>query len=253
MGKKITHDIDWSLDRGNEAGDIVMITQHTRTELGVVSFPGQAPFYDYYAKIVNEAYAQSQSLHQRVLELPVDESSKMRHMFASDLLSSIYSYGSQLIVNLYLMFEHFALYAGITVFRRASPAHYDEFENMELKDKLKDLFKEFQVSELTKSPGFGVLFSDVERVRHAINHPKGDNLYSVDESKWDNVPIAWFVSGKHLEATAKCIELYNKVHDVYTSYVATHKQPGKITLEGPIVNRDYYAPKNVGNHRSKRK
>lgn len=236
MGKKITNEIDWSLDRSNEVGDIVMIAQHCRTEHGVVSFLGQAPLYDYYAELVNQSYIKSQTLHQRVLELPIDESSKMRHMFDNDLLRSIYSNGSQLVVSLYLMFEHFALYAGITAFRRADPEHYDDFESMELKDKLKTILKEFQIPELIKSPGFGTLFSDVEKIRHAINHPKGDNIYSIDDNHWDDVPIAWFVSGKHLKASEKCIDFYNKIHNACRRYSETHKQPGKIIIDGPIVN-----------------
>ena len=80
MGRKIKTDIDWSLDKGNKVGDVVVLAQHAQTKLGVVSFLGQAPVYDYYANLVKEAYAKSQKLHERVLELPILSGPNLRYL-----------------------------------------------------------------------------------------------------------------------------------------------------------------------------
>lgn len=235
MGRKIKTETDWSLDKGNEVGDIVQLAQFTHTSLGPVSFLGQAPTHDYYADLVNQAYENSKDLHDKVLELPVIEGLNARHLLDDSLLSDIYKNGSNLTVNLYLMFEHLALHIGITIFRSTDVELFQEFEAKELKDKMKQILEALNVSGLVKSEGFGVLFSDIMKARHAINHPKGDNIYSVDENRWDDVPIAWFVSGKHIEACKKIIGFYNQIVDEWIKYSEQHKKPGVIKLDGPIV------------------
>lgn len=235
MGRKINTAIDWSLDKGHKVGDIVQLVQFTQTRLGPVSFLGQAPTHDYYADLVNQAYENSKDLHDKVLELPVIEGLNARHLLDDSLLSDIYKNGSNLTVNLYLMFEHLALHIGITIFRSTDVGLFQEFEAKELKDKMKQIIEALDVGDLVKSEGFGVLFSDIEKARHAINHPKGDNIYSVDENRWDDVPISWFVSGKHVEACSKIIGFYNQIIDEWIKYSEQHEKPGVIKLDGPMV------------------
>lgn len=244
MGRKIKTQIDWSKDKGNEKGDVVMLAQHARTSLGAISFLGQAPTYAYYANIVNESYEKSHSLHNRVLELPVSKDSNFRHIFDNNLLAEIYEEGSKLTTGIYLMFEHLTFHVGITMFRSRGKQLFEDYERKELKDKLKNLFKSLDLKDLEQSKGYGVLFADIERARHAINHPKSTNIYAVDSDHWDEVPIAWFVSGKHLDACEKSINMYNKLHDAWTGYMETHKIPGEIIIDGPIVFDGYSAPKN---------
>jgi len=179
-----------------------------------------------------------------VQELPISKDSNFRYLFDNNLLAEIYEEGSKLTANIYLMFEHLALHVGITIFRSGDKRLFEGYEGKLLKDKLKDLFKSLDLEDLERSEGYGVLFADIMRARHAINHPKSTNIYAVDSDRWDEVPIAWFVSGKHLNACEKSISLYNKLHDAWTQYMKAHEIPGEIIIDGPIVFDGYSAPKN---------
>lgn len=247
MGRKIKRRIDWSLDKGNDAGDVVMLAQHAQTSLGVVSFLGQAPTYSYHARIAEEAYQKARELQEKVLELPVSEDNNVRYLFDNSLLEEVYITGSQMTINAYLMLEHIVLHVGITLFRQKYPEKFTHFEKKELQDKLKAVLEGLQLEELVKSKGYGVLFSDIERVRHAIHHPKGDNIYSTDACKWDHIPIAWFVSGRHLLAYGNVAELYSQVLDGWNKYMESNKTPGTITLDGPIMFEGYSAVKKPRN------
>ena len=247
MGKKIRRRTDWSLDKGNEVGDVVMLAQHAQTSLGVVSFLGQAPAYNYHAQLAGRACEQARILHSKVLEIPVTSNSNVRFLSDENFLADIYMTGSELIVNTYLTFEHLALHVGITLFRQKHPELYKEFEEKDLQNKFKDVLKWLDLESLVKSKGYGVLFSDIEKVRHAINHPKGSNIYSIDASQWDRVPLAWFVSGKHLQAYSDTVELYRQVVDGWTAYTEANKATGTITLNGPLAFEGYTAPKKPKN------
>lgn len=243
MGKKIKTEIDWSLDKGNDKGDIIMLAQHAQTNLGVVSFLGQAPTYDYYANEVNRYMEVSKQLHDEVLELPVLNNS-IRYLLDNELLADIYQAGSGLVINLYLMYEHLAIHAGIALFRNRNRSRFKRYEELSLSEKIKDILSFLSISEMVESSGYGGLFSNIERARHAINHPKSSNIYTTDSDKWDEVPLAWFVSGRHIVECSKAIELYNDTRKKWFEYQENNKVPGSLILEGPLSFKNRAQVKN---------
>jgi len=244
MGKKLSYKVDWSKDKGNSVGDVVMLAQHARTELGIVSFLGQAPLYEYHAELANQAFQKSFELHDLVLRLPINENTNTRFMSDDKLVSDIYKSGSSLVVNVYLLFEHLTLSMLISNYRRSDPATFKKFENEKLEEKLKHIIKNILgIDELLRLPGYGMLFSDLEKVRHALNHPRGTNIYSTDESEWDKVPIAWFVSGKHLNAFHYIVEFHKRLTQELEKHARSLISPGTITNISPIVADVYTEPK----------
>ncbi len=244
MGKNLNLKVAKSVDRSYPAGSGVMFIQHSLTNLGIVSFQGQAPLYDYHADLANKAYRKSFKLHDKVLQLPVEEPSNFRTL-EDKLLAQVYKAGSDLVMNTYLMFEHFSRFMLGHNYLPGNETTYFALEDTELKEKLKHVVTQIlNKNELLQHEGYGVLFSDWERIRHAINHPKFENLYSADRAMWDNVPIAWFVAGKHLDAFHDLTVFFKNLLETWQLHASQIVRPGTINNVEPVVSGVHTQPKN---------
>jgi len=245
MGRAIKLKVDKSIDREYPEGSRVMFIQQSLTTLGIVSFQAQAPLYDYYADLANSSFKKSFKLRDKVLELPIDKRSGFREL-DEKLLAKIYTSGSCLVMNSYLLLEHFSRYALASAYLPGNEKTYFALEDKELKEKIKHIIVDLlDNKELLKEKGYGVMFSDFEKIRHAINHPKFANIYSADKNKWDSVPIAWFVAGKHVEAFHDMTVFYTKLLKNWHEYARKNQRPGTITNLQPIVSGVYAQPKKV--------
>ncbi len=234
MGKNLKLNIDRSQDRAYPAGSRVMFIQHALTRLGIVSFQAQAPLYDYHGGLANKAYRKSFKLHDKVLRLPVEQPSNFRTL-DEKLLPQIYTTGSELVMNTYLMFEHLSRYMLGSHYLPGNEDMYYSLEDRELKEKLKHITEIIGKPELLQHKGYGILFSDWEKMRHAINHPKFSNIYSADKADWDNVPIAWMVSGKHLDAFSDITFFFGELLSGWKVLERPNK-PGTLTNIEPVIS-----------------
>lgn len=235
MGKKITLKVDKTLDRDYPAGSIVVFQQHANTKLGLATFTAQAPLYDYHGELANKAFRSAFRLNKKVLELPVEKPSNMRRI-DDKMLAKLYMHGSMMIENVYIMFEHLTRYMLGAYYLPGKESDYYAIENKELKGKLSHVLQILNRSDLKKSTGYGVLFSELERARHAINHPKFKTIYSADESNWDTVPIAWIVAGKHLDAFHEITGFHRSLMETWDANAPNLKKPGTLTALQPIVS-----------------
>lgn len=236
MGKNLKLKVDMSQDKSYQAGSHILFIQHALTEFGIVSFQAQAPLYDYHGDLANKAYRKSFKLHQKVLKLPIEQPSNFRRL-DDNMLAAIYQSGNELITNTYLMFEHLSRYMLGHSYLPNQEAIYFSMEDKELKEKLKHIIVDIlKKQDLLTYSGYGALFSNWEKIRHSINHPKFKNIYSADKSKWDTVPIAWMVSGKHLDAFHDLTIFFQDLLDEWEGYASKIATPGSIVNMQPVVS-----------------
>ena len=235
MGKQLNLKVDRSQDQDYPEGSRVMFIQHALTNLGIVSFQAQAPLYDYHGDLANKAYRKSFKLHDEVLRLPIEQPSNFRTL-DEKLLPQVYKTGSDLVMNTYLMFEHLSRYMLGSHYLPGGEEVYFSLEDKELKEKLKHIITEIlDKPELLRHKGYGILFSDWEKMRHSITHPKFSNIYSADKADWDNVPIAWMVSGKHIQAFSDITFFFGELLGNWKTLERPNK-PGTLTNIEPVVS-----------------
>lgn len=236
MGKQLNLKVDRSKNQAYPAGSRVMFIQHALTKLGIVSFQAQAPLYDYHGDLANKAYRKSFKLHDEVLRLPIEQLSNFRTL-DEKLLSRIYTTGSDLVMNTYLIFEHLSRYMLGNQYLPSNQETYFSLEDKELKEKLRHIIIEvLHQPALLQHRGYGVLFSNWEKMRHAINHPKFSNIYSADKANWDNVPIAWMVSGKHIRAFSDITFFFGELLGSWKALEPLPGKPGTLTNIQPVVS-----------------
>ena len=79
------------------------------------------------------------------------------------------------------------------------------------------------------SPGYSMLFQELEQIRHAINHPKNENIYNSGKNSWDKVPLAWGVSGKAFKFFDESTKLFNEMYKAWQSVKSIYSKPGNLT------------------------
>lgn len=236
MGKRLKVISDPSRDRGHEAGAKVIFMQPSEAELGSILFQRQMHWV-HSAKASQKAFDKLDKLQNEVL-LSEPDGGNYRHIRDSVLLGDIFISGCDLVNHTYLLYRHLSHWIISTVHvwpdnsqeDKATMAHY-ESRSIDYEAPLNYVVKGILKREdLLKHKGYSFITGEWKDIRHALNHPNHENVYSADPDKWDKVPLAWFVSGRFRNEFKSIIEFHNELLKEWKKILPSYKRPGTIKI-----------------------
>lgn len=233
MGRKAKIKSDPNLAKPHAAGAKIELVQPAIHDLGLI-YIGHPYYWSLHARYANAGYRRLKKYIDNILQKQPDNSN-VRSVHDFELISKIYEATCDEVIHTYLSYEYFTLFVLTVVYLNPSSSEEDkkrfaEIENKELKDKLRhiltDIIKE---PNLINSSGYSMLFQELEQIRHAINHPKNENIYNCGNNTWDKVPLAWGVSGKSLKFFEESAKLFNNIYKSWQRVEPNYSRPGTLT------------------------
>jgi hypothetical protein len=231
MGKNLKLVSDPKLAKPHEAGTVVELTQPVlHNQFGVVNFI-TPKFHPYHLNRAEESFKKLESLENKILELPIN-SDNARMIADLSFLGEIYNCGFDLVVHLYLGFDHFLLDMLSTVYldqQRRKQAN-DWKTMIRLNHVLKKVLNR---NDLISSSGYAK-FVEIKIVRHAFNHPTTRRVYNGNVGQWDEVPLAWIISGKYKKAYKESRKLFEELNKIWEVEKEKYKRPGTLNVQRGI-------------------
>ncbi|MEM2121945.1 MAG: hypothetical protein QXU20_04795 [Candidatus Woesearchaeota archaeon] len=194
-------------------------------------YVGHPYYWGMHARYANNGYKRLKKYIDLILQKPPNEAN-VRLVQDFQLINKVYKATCDLIIHSYLTYEHFSLFVLTSIYLNVSASEKDkkkfaELEQKELKEKLKHILTEIiKKPELVNSSGYSMLFQELEQTRHAINHPKNENIYNCEKNAWDKVPLAWGMSGKALKFFEESTKLFNEMYKSWKTIEKKYSKPG---------------------------
>lgn len=233
MGKQVKMQSDPTLAKPHSAGAVVELVQPAVHDLGLI-YIGHPYYWVLHANYANAGYKRLKKYIDKVLQQNPDQSN-VRSIQDSKLITKIYKATCDLVIHTYLSYEYFVLFVLTSVYLnpRSTEADKKKFADLELKE-LKEKTKHILIEIINKpslvnSPGYSMLFQELEQIRHAINHPKNENIYNSGKNSWDKVPLAWGISGKAFKFFDESAKLFNEMYKAWQSVEPIYSKPGNLT------------------------
>jgi hypothetical protein len=134
------------------------------------------------------AFGEFESHEQELLATPVNEGSATRDVSDEVFIAKVYRTGVRAVLSSVLALQH--LTAEIEIVTGAKLGGHD------LGGRISVATKAIGFRSHTELPGWPAI-PELENVRHAIEHPSAENLYSFAD--WTRVPRAWMFSDRPLK------------------------------------------------------
>lgn len=207
MARKTKISSNPELAKPGKAGDLVKIMQSlAHKRYGVISY--EIPnhwIYHYY--LAEASYLGLISLDEEVLKIEPTKSNS-RDLFAdSKLLLQTYDVGISLVVNVVLTVDHLTL--SMEFATKTIPT-----QRIELQDRFLLALENIGFRNVSNEMGYNK-FMEILNIRHSIMHPTPDNLH--EPTRWDTVPLAWFISEKSKECYLAYKNLITEIIDFWNN------------------------------------
>ena len=220
-GRKIRLESDIKLARDFAAGTTVTLVLPVLHErYGLIYLP--APKYSVLH------FNQWQAAHKllaladgKLLDLQVGAANE-RNVTDWDLLQMIYVAGITLVVQAVLAFHHKTLEIEQTVGLQPGPKD-------DIGDRLRASLSTIGFRNLANDPAW-VKFIELHKYRDATMHPAESNLYAPAGQTWANVPLAWYASGKALDASLAARTLFNEIANYWEMKRPEFSRPVTVTV-----------------------
>ena len=225
MGKKLKLVSDPKIAKPHEAGAVIELTQPVlHNQFGAIHFI-TPQFYPYHFNRAEKAFRELNGFQDKILALPVN-SDNSRMISDLELLGNIYDAGFDMVVHLYIGFDHFLLDMLMNVIndqeRRKQMNKWEAM--MRLNYVLKNIINR---KDFINSSGYSK-FAEIETKRHAFNHPTTRRIYNGNLGQWDEVPLAWIISGKYKEAYEEARKLFEELNKIWEVEKEKYKKPGTL-------------------------
>ena len=233
MGRKVKTQSDPNLAKPHAAGAVVELVQPAIHDLGLIYF-GHPYYWGLHARFANAGYLRLKRYIDIILQKQPDKANA-RSIHDFKLIGKAYKATCDLVMHTYLSYEYFTLFILTTVYLNSHSTEEDkkkfnELEPKELKEKLRHVLVEvIKKPHLVNSLGYSMLFQELEQTRHAINHPKNENIYNCGQNTWDKVPLAWGISGKCLKFFEESVKLFNEIYKEWLKIEPNYSKPGTLT------------------------
>jgi hypothetical protein len=157
-----------------------------------------------------------------LLELPVDASNQ-RSVLDDDLLQALYATGVTLVVSCVLTFAQFEL-------ELARVSSSLSGRKAELSQRLVKTLTKVGFDNIVKQAGWQS-FIELHKYRDALMHPGETNVYGMDDGAWAQVPLAWFASGRAIQASAAALTLIDELATFWESTRKEYDRPATLTVK----------------------
>lgn len=233
MGKKVKIESDPKLAKPHAQGAVVELVQPAIHELGMI-YIGHPYYWVMHARYANNGYRRLKKYIDKILQKQPDKTN-VRSVHDFSLINKAYKATCDLVIHSYLSYEYFSLFVLTSVYLNVSSSDEDkkifaQLEPLELKEKFRHILTDvIKRPELVNSTGYSMLFQELEQTRHAINHPKNENIYNCGKNSWDKVPLAWGLSGKSLKFFEESAKLFNQTYKAWKAIEQNYSKPGTLT------------------------
>lgn len=231
MGKKLKLVSDPNLAKPHEAGPVMELTQPVlHLQFGAIHYLSPK-MYSYHIQEAEVAFEKLESFQGKILELPVG-TDNARMITDYDFLGEVYRYGFNVVVHTYLAFDHFFLDILMTVY--SDPGRRRLWNNAEMLRRANHVIKKvFEKEDILRTKGYAGLV-EIEQRRHAFNHPTSRRVYNGNLGDWDEVPLAWVISGKYKDTYLGARKLFEELYDIWSTEKMKYDRPGTLTVQRGI-------------------
>lgn len=174
--------------------------------------------------LAQDSFEQLQELHLEVLKLPID-SSNMRNVHDLDFLKDIYGAGGDMVSHASRAVQHLA-----EEMERVGKVTLQTTTAME---RIKEGVVFFGLNDHGADPSYQGLV-EILRIRDAVEHPRAGNIYQGDRNRWDEVPLAWMLSERGLQAYERFTSWFELIATDWARYLVEHPEPATLTVERGI-------------------
>ena len=212
MGRDPRLSPDPSRAHGHEAGASIHLLQLSVHErFGTIGISGPFMVRGRWAEHYEEAgaaFTEFEEIETKLLATPLDQDgSGIRTITDEVFISDVYRTGTQLVLSAVLALQHLTaeieLITGVPL------------DSQDLGVRLPMATRAIGIPSHSDVPGFQAV-PELERIRHAIEHPTAANLYSHD---WDKVPIAWMFSDRPLKVAALYAQFFDTFASAWVEYL----------------------------------
>jgi|GEM_PF-1763027 len=226
MGKKIKMVSDPNLAKLHKAGAVVELSQPVlHSQFGSIHYLVQE-MYIYHFERAEKAFQNLERYQKEILALPI-KSNNVRMIADYELLRKMYMMGFDMVTHIYLGFDHFLMSVLMHVYSGNS-------QRMKIWNKREMLGRASHVigsiyakKELLKTCEYTGLV-EIEQKRHAFNHPNARRICNANKGEWDEVPLAWIISGKYRDPYIKTMALFEKLCTFWEKEEKKYNRPGKL-------------------------
>ncbi len=195
--------------------------------MGTISyeFPQYFAMYFDYA---DASYSQLKALEEELLKVPVDNKCRILDL-NNDIYWSIFFWGNHLILHIVLTVEHLVLCMQAAL----GTVPQTKEDSKELSERFLEALKGVGFRDIRSEIGFQKL-TEIINIRNKIMHPHPTSLTIPSPEKWDNVPIAWILSEKDLDAYEKYRALILEIINYWYEEEKKYKTTVSLTVQRGI-------------------
>lgn len=232
MGRKVKTESDPKLAKPHKEGAIIEWVQPALNDLGLI-YIGQPIYWSLHARYADLAYKRLKKYENLILSQSPNKTN-VRSVHDIKLISKIYKATCDMVIHLYLLFENFTLFTLTAVYlyldtTEENKNKFNFLKDQELKEKIRHILVDIlDKPKLVNSKGYSMLFQEWEQIRHAINHPKNENIYNCGDNTWDSVPMAWAISGKGRKFFDEIAKLFNEMHNSWNFVEKKYSHPATL-------------------------
>jgi hypothetical protein len=176
----------------------------------------------YHYEAAHTAFEELERLHVDLAAVPVGPGAT-RSIYDIDFIGRIYKAGSSLVSDVVRTLQH--LCEEIERWTKTPMG------GSTIEDRFAAASVAAGMADARTSPGYSA-FQEIRKKRDAVEHPKPDNTYNGGDTTWDDVPLAWFMSERVLEAYSTYLDWINGIADSWeTTKTKMPKQPTTLDVE----------------------
>jgi hypothetical protein len=193
--------------------------EHRR--LGTITY-AWPKHWAYHYEAAHAAFEQLERLHEELAALPVGPDS-MRSIHDIEFIGRIYKAGSHLVSEIVRTLQH--LCEEIERWTKTPMGGSTIEERFAVASEAAGL------AGVKDSAGYSA-FQEICAKRDAIEHPKPGNTYNGGDTTWDEVPLAWLMSERVIEAYNIYLDWINNIAGAWeTTKANMPKQPATLKAE----------------------
>lgn len=219
MGRAARVRGDPDLAREHAAGATVTLIQVLHhTQLGAIAYEWVRPFVLEWS-LAERSRDALRGLHEAVLAMPVD-SSNMRTIYDLDVLAAVYGAGGGMVSHSVRAVQHLA---------HEMQRHSVPLVAATVGERFREAARSVSITDRIREPDYQG-FVEMVAVRDAIEHPKEENLYQGVGNRWDEVPLAWMLSERSLQAYDRFERWLKLVAADWDAYLKVTARPAEMRV-----------------------
>jgi len=237
MGKKAKQQSNKKLATPHPEGSKIALLQTCVHEMGQIAIL-HPNYWSIHYNLAKKNLKKISKLQKEILYLNPDKAN-FRLLSDPKLIFNFYNQGTQLIINTYLSFEHLTSSILDRLFNTFKDPNIKKHEGDDLSQKLNYVLTYMNFEHIKSDSGYSYLFSEIERTRHNINHPRRFTTHNSGEFTWDNVPLAWLVAEKYKNINQTFALLETFYQDSETYFKNNSQENISITVERGIQSLNH--------------